>query len=322
MSASIEALAKKIENHTSEDLLMDLPVEGACVFRIRRTHEPIPTLYKPMICLIAQGSKNCHIGDNTFHYASGDLFINFLPIPVETEVISASEAEPLLSVAMHINLVRLADMVVKIERAQTKPSGSTTSSATSIVTGPAPACLIELFGRLLDVSHNKMDAEILGESITDEIYYRLLTSKYGNELRTLLSQYGQIQPISRAVSFIHDNMHRNFQVNELAEMTNMSKTSFFNSFKRIMHVAPNQYIKSTKLRKAQSLLTQGMQANEASYEVGYNSFSQFSREYKRLFGYSPSETTRHIGADHPVPVGQEAIIASNSATVDFGWGSF
>jgi len=162
------------------------------------------------------------------------------------------------------------------------------------VEGPAPENLIELFCKLLDVGLNTMDALILGDSIVDEIYYRLLTSDYGLELRILLNQYGQIQPISRAVNYIHDNMHRTIQVNELADMVNMSKTTFFNAFKKIMHVAPNQYIKSTRLRKAQLLLTQGMQANEASYNVGYNSFSQISREYKRLFGFSPSETVANV----------------------------
>lgn len=139
-----------------------------------------------------------------------------------------------------------------------------------------------------------MDAAILGGPVIDEIYYRLLTSDYGIGLRMLLNSYGQIQPISRAVSYIHDNLHRTIHINELADMTNMSKTTFFNAFKKIMHVAPNQYIKSIRLRKAQLLLKQGMLANQASYNVGYNSFSQFSREYKRLFGFPPSETAAHI----------------------------
>lgn len=322
MRENIQTLAEKIKSHAQEDLFLQLPVDGACVFRIKHTHSPIPTLYKPMICLIAQGSKNCHIGENTFNYSAGDIFINFLPMPVETEVIKASDDKPLLSAAMHINLVKLADMILKIERAEPKQAIHQLSTASSIVTGPAPDELIELFGKLLDVSHNPMDAEILGESITDEIYYRLLTSHYGVELRILLNQYGQIQPISRAVNYIHENMDKTFQISELAEMTNMSKTTFFNAFKKIMHVAPNQYIKSTKLRKAQLFLIQGMQANEASYKVGYNSFSQFSREYKRLFGYSPSETTSNVTASTTIPQPREEIVASNQAMADFNWGRF
>lgn len=320
MTSTVKTLSDKIKSHAKTELLNQLPVSGACVFKIGQTHKPIPTLYEPMICLIAQGSKNCHIGENTFNYSTGDLFINFLPIPVDTEVVSASDEQPLLSVAIHIDLVKLADMVLKIERAQTDQAAPASETATSIVTGPAPNDLIELFCRLLDVSHNKLDAEILGDSLIDEIYYRLLTSQYGNALRILLNQYGQIQPISRAINYIHENMHRTFHVSELAEMTNMSKTSFFNSFKKIMHVAPNQYIKSTKLRKAQLLLSQGIQANEASYKVGYNSFSQFSREYKRLFGYSPSETLKHISATNSlVPLPSDELLLQSTQLIDTNW---
>ena len=294
MSGKLQLLAEKISNHVHGDLFSLLPVDGVCVFRASETHYPIPTLYEPMICLLAQGAKNCHIGEKTISYSAGDLFINFLPNPINTEITQASKEKPLLAAGININLVKLADMILKIERVEPDKYSSQLSTASSIVTGAAPEILIELFCKLLDVAHNRMDSLILGNSIIDEIFYRLLTSEYGLELRILLNQYGQIQPISRAVNYIHDNIHRTIQVNELADLANMSKTTFFNTFKKIMHVAPNQYIKSTRLRKAQLLLTQGMQANEASYNVGYNSFSQFSREYKRLFGFSPSETAANV----------------------------
>jgi AraC-like DNA-binding protein len=321
MNGQLGILADKIKSHAQKELLTELPIGGACVFKIGRTHAPIPTLYRPMICLIAQGSKNCHIGEETFSYSTGDVFINFLPMPVETEVISASDDEPLLSVAMHINLVKLADMILKIERVQSDLGSKQVASVSNIVTGPAPDKLIELFSKLLDVANDPMDAEILGEAVSNEIYYRLLTSHYGEQLRILLNQYGQIQPISKAVTYIHDNLHRTFQVSDLAEMVNMSKTTFFNSFKKVMHVAPNQYIKSTRLRKAQLLLTKGIQANEASYHVGYNSFSQFSREYKRLFGYSPSQTAAHIGASHPIPMPQSLVMTNHDFSMKSSWAS-
>ena len=294
MKSNIQLLAEKVAAQAQEKLIHDISVQGGCVFKASEVHSPIPTLYEPMICLIAQGAKNCHVGKKTFSYAEGDLFINFLPLPVDTEITRATPENPLLSAAMRIDLVKLADMVLKIERADPALKANQLVSATSIVTGPAPDKLIDLFCKLLDAAENPVDAIILGESIIDEIYYRLLTSEYGTELRILLNQYGQIQPISRAVDFIHSNMNKAIQVNELADMTNMSKTRFFNTFKKIMHVPPNQYIKSIKLRKAQLLLSSGKQANEVSYEVGYNSFSQFSREYKRLFGFSPSETVLNM----------------------------
>ena len=291
----IRTLADTISSHALEEGYSELTIPNTGVYKSTVCHKPIPTIYEPVLCLVAQGAKNCHIGDDTFCYKGGDVFINFLAMPATAEIIEASNDEPHLSVVLSIDLIKLSEIILKIEQLSPDQPGGASSTVSSVMTSPAPNGLVELFIKLLNVAHNPMDAQILGESIVNEIYYRLLTCKYyGSDLRGLLNQYGQIQPISRAVTFIHDNMDKTIQINDLAGMANMSKTTFFNAFKKIMHVAPNQYIKSTKLRKAQQLLSQGIQANEASYNLGYNSFSQFSREYKRLFGFPPSETMANV----------------------------
>ena len=194
-----------------------------------------------------------------------------------------------------IDLVCLADMVLKIERFDESLIGDKTNNKdfeekSSIVLSKANDDVTDLFIKLVKTSQSDLDAKVLSDAIINEIYFRLLTSEHGAALRVLLNQYGQIQPISKAISHIHDNLKRNLQVNELAAIANMSKTAFFTTFKKLMHLSPNQYIKATKLQKAQTLLKQGMQANSASFEVGNNSFSQFSREYKRFFGFPPSHT--------------------------------
>ena len=295
MNDRLQDLINLIKHHEKADGFSELPIAGCGIFSAYAPHAMTPTLYEPMICLVAQGAKTCSVGDQTYRYAKGDLFINFLPLPVETAIKQASRESPFLSVVIHVDLIRLADMILKIDRIKPVTRAPLPASGSSIMTGPSPDSLILQFIRLLDIANNEQDALILGDAVIGELYYRLLTSDYGQELRQLLNQYGQIRPISRVVTHIHDNMHRPIQIHELAEMANMSKTSFFSAFKKIMHVSPNQYIKSTKLRKAHVLLTQGMRANEASYKVGYNSFSQFSREYKRLFGVPPSETS---GSQH------------------------
>lgn len=295
MTRPIQDLIDLINHHKINEGFSELPMAGCGVFTAHAPHAMTPTLYEPMICLVAQGAKTCSLGDHTYRYAAGDLFINFLPIPVETEIQQASPDVPFLAVVISIDLIRLADMILKIDHVKPTTRAEAHGSGSSVMTGPSPDSLIQQFIRLLTIAGTPLDAHILGDAMIDELYYRLLTSDYGAELRLLLNQYGQIRPISRVVTHIHDNMHRPIQINELADMANMSKTSFFSAFKKIMHVSPNQYIKSTKLRKAHVLLAQGMRANEASYQVGYNSFSQFSREYKRLFGMPPSETS---GSQH------------------------
>jgi AraC-like DNA-binding protein len=124
----------------------------------------------------------------------------------------------------------------------------------------------------------------------DEIYYRVLCGERGGDLRILLQQRGEIHRISKAVDYIHQNLDKPVSVADLAGMVYMSKTRFYEAFKAVMHSSPLQYAKSVKLHQAQVLIREGRKAKEAGYLVGYNSPAQFSREYKRRFGFAPSAT--------------------------------
>ena len=290
MSKKLDQLNTLLTSYATEDGFTKSLINGAGMFRASKKHEQTPAFYDPFICILSQGAKRCKVGDNTLMYQKGDFFINFLPMPVSTEVIEATAEKPLLSAALDINLVRLADMVLRIERLEGVMPDNPCDKLSCLMVGKANEQLIDLFIKLLSLGQNKLDAEILGEQVIDEIYYRMLTSEHGYALRMLLNQHGGIQPISRVVNYIHEHTNRSIQIQELTELANMSKTTFFNAFKQLMHVPPMQYIKSSKLQKAQVLLKQGMTANEASFNVGYNSFSQFSREYKRFFGFPPSQT--------------------------------
>lgn len=290
-SSKIESLFQLLSSREPDEGQNPGYVAGSGVFKASMPHSKQPMFYEPLICLVTQGEKVCHVGEQTLTYKKGDFFINMLPIPVKAEISVASVEKPFLSATLAVDLVKLADMVLKIEKVeQNTASVPETQTSSCLMVGKACDGLITAFHRLVTLGASEKDAAVLGESTIDEIYYRILMSDYGFALRKLLSQYGQVQPISKAVSFIHDNLSKNIPIQELASLSNMSKTTFFNTFKRLMHIPPNQYIKSSKLQKAQMLLKNGTQATEASYRVGYNSFSQFSREYKRLFGYPPSET--------------------------------
>lgn len=125
MSDYISKLNDLLSQQVLEDGFTPLCIDGVGVFRATQTHECMPAFYEPMICLIGQGAKNCHVGDSIFRYQSGNFFINFLPMPVITEVMAANRDQPFLSATLSINLVRLADMVLRIERTE---SGETRSN--------------------------------------------------------------------------------------------------------------------------------------------------------------------------------------------------
>ena len=286
----IESLNEQLSNIALNDGFTQTKVENVHLFKSSSVQEPSANFYDPFVCLVTQGVKHCYVGDTCFKYQAGDFFINFLPSPVRTQVTKASQQQPFLSAALTIDLSRIADLVLKIDRIDNQVMEKSSTSSSCMITGKASHELIAAFTRLVRVSQNKLDSAILSEACIDEVYYRILTSEYGFVLHHLLNQFGQIQPISKTVSHIHNNIDRTIAIEELASIAHMSKTSFFNAFKQLMHIPPLQYIKSTKLQKAQILLKQGVMASEACYQVGYNSFSQFSREYKRHFGFSPSET--------------------------------
>jgi AraC-like DNA-binding protein len=209
---------------------------------------------------------------------------------VETEIVEASPDKPFLAAGIRMDLGRLADVLLRTQRATGAGTVPASADPSALMSVPLNDKLLDPMVRLLESLAEPADAAVLGDAIVDEIYYRILTGERGSELRMLLHHRGEIERISRAVQFIHQNVDRPVSVDELAGMVYMGRTNFYETFRDVMHLSPLQYAKSVKLAKAQTLLREGKNANEAGYLVGYNSPSQFSREYKRHFGYAPSAT--------------------------------
>jgi len=212
------------------------------------------------------------------------------PMAVEVEFVEASPEVPFLAAGVVMDLGRMADVLLRIDRldgAAAKPIPTDPSAVFSV---PLSDNLLDPMIRLLETLSKPRDAAILGESIVDEVYYRLLSGDRASELRSLLQQRGEIQRISKAVEYIHQNLDKPVSVEQLADMVYMGRTSFYETFRAVMHSSPLQYAKSVKLLKAQMLIQEGKNASEAGYMVGYNSPAQFSREYKRHFGFAPSAT--------------------------------
>ena len=275
-----------------------LPKEGykfifrdlVAISRESRLHKKEPQFFPPAILLVGQGSKSCYVGDQTFDYGAGNILVTMLPIPVAVVVTEASAERPLLAAGVGIDFARLANVLLKIENADQDAFQPIQANASSIFSTTVKNQLLDAFIRLLETSEDTRDAEVLSDAIIDEIYYRILMDERNGELRYLLQKRGEIQRISRAVEHIHQNLDQPVSVEGLAELVHMSRSAFFDKFKDVMHVSPLQYAKSVKLHTAQTLIQEGKKANEAGYLVGYNSPAQFSREYKRHFGFVPSAT--------------------------------
>jgi AraC-like DNA-binding protein len=287
---TFEKLACLVEQHAREEGANMTPIPGFGTVKLSSTQVKSPAIDARGLFVVTQGRKNCYVGDRVYEYSAGKVLMMFHPLAVEVEFVEASPEKPFLAVGMLVELGRLADVLLKIERVEGVASSAQAPDPSGVFELPLTDRLLDPIIRLLESLAHPTDAAVLGESIVDELYYRILSGESGGELRVLLQQRGHIQRISKAVEHIHQNVDKPVSVEQLAAMVHMSRTSFYESFRDVMHLSPLQYAKSVKLDRAQSLIRAGSNATEAGYQVGYNSPAQFSREYKRHFGYSPSAT--------------------------------
>lgn len=291
VSSNFQKLSNLIAEQTNQEGPNRTILKNVITFKNSFSSGKSPIIDHPAIWIIAQGQKSIYVGSQKFKFNPGDLAVLLLPMALECEFASASQENPFLMASLFIDLRQLADVSLKLDRidgAVQKPAACDPSGMFSI---PFSDSLMDPFIRLFTVLKNPKEAEFLGQSIIDEIYFRLLSTNRGGQMRYFLEQRGEIQRISKAVQHIHQNLDQPVSVEMLAEMVHMSQTSFYENFKKVLHLSPLQYAKSVKLDRAQALIREGKKANEAGFLVGYNSPAQFSREYKRHFGFAPSMTT-------------------------------
>jgi AraC-like DNA-binding protein len=285
-----EELVALLRRHASQEGMRKTRLDNLYVYKASEPLVRSPAVYEPLIVIAGQGRKRCYVGDKRYEYRGGNYLVLFLPMPVEVELLHATPEEPFLAAYIAVDLVRLADISLKMDRLSSRAAISAPVDPSGIYTAPLNDQLADTVIRLLRLLDDPLDASMLGASIVDEIYYRILRDERGADIQRLLEQRGQIQRISRAVEHIHQNLSEPVAVDRLAQMVGLSSSGFYKSFKQVMHVSPLQYAKSVKLFRAQALIREGKNASEAGYMVGYNSPAQFSREYKRHFGFSPSAT--------------------------------
>ena len=265
-------------------------LNNVVIARESEPHAGIRTVYQPFLVAVGQGQKYCFVGDQRYEYGPGSGLVVLLPMPVQTEIVGVTPENPFLAAVIGLDLDQLSDLLLKVERVENFPAEATTEDVSGIYSILLTDDLIRPILRLFEVLQSERDTAVLSESIIEEIHYRLLCHEHGAALRTLLRQRVHIQRITRAVDYIHQNLEKPVSVEELAQMVHMSRATFYEHFKAVMHMSPLQYAKSMKLFQARKYISEGKNASEAGYLVGYNSPAQFSREYKRHFGYSPSAT--------------------------------
>jgi AraC-like DNA-binding protein len=292
----LERLVSLMEECAPSEGVNLCSIDGVGTYRASAPQGRKPMIDVPAVWIVGQGKKNCYVGGRKYEYRPGNAVVMFYPMAVEVEIVEASPETPLLVAGVAVDLGRVAEVLLRLDRVDGAVPKPVSVDPSGVFSTPLTDSLLDPLIRLFESLSDPRDASMLGESIVDEIYYRLLSGERAAELRYLLQQRGQIQMISKAVAHIHQNVDKPVSVEELAGMVHMSRPTFYENFRAVMHISPLQYAKSVKLTRAQALIVEGKKANQAGYMVGYNSPAQFSREYKRHFGFSPSAT---LGAAAP-----------------------
>ncbi|RDE19523.1 AraC family transcriptional regulator [Motiliproteus coralliicola] len=287
-ASPLTQLRDLIDRHAPHEGLNETPISQLVTFRGSESYRGKPTMYEPMLILAAQGQKFLYLEGKQFAYGAGQLLAIFTPMAFECEVVGASPDQPMLGMAICLDRHRLASLLLKMEQVQPQHDMPEVDNSSAVFSAPIGDKLMQTSLRLLQCLDDPAEASVLGESIIDEVYYRILSDERGGALKVLLRQQGPIQQISRVVEYLHENLDQTIAVDELAATVNMSVSGFHKKFKEVMHLSPLQYTKLIRLNKAQTYLMAGHSVSEAGYRVGYNSPAQFSREYKRQFGTAPS----------------------------------
>ncbi len=274
-------LAELIARYAKQDGAHETAIPRLHVFRRSTPSEPVHAVHKAAICFIAQGRKQMIVGEEVFHYGPSQHLLVSMDLPVMGRVIEASEAEPYLGMKLEFDLDLAAEMILKIP-APTEEMGL------GVATRQTSPELLDAAIRLLRLHESPEDAAELAPLIEREIIYRLLKSDQCGCVRRMLQPQAHHRHVGRAITWIKENYTRSFSIEEVASLSGMSPSSLHQHFREATAMSPLQYQKQLRLQEARRLiLSRSIDAATAGHSVGYDSPSQFSREYKRLFGAPP-----------------------------------
>jgi AraC-like DNA-binding protein len=284
-------LADRIALWTAGKNLFESPIKGLNLHRWETPTEPTSYMLAPSICLIGQGRKRLFLGEDTYVYDTHRFLITSVDLPVVTQIIEATPEKPYLGLTMEMDLRVIAQLMLDNHMSSTHQPNDRRGIAVSEVSIP----LLDAFNRLLDLLEHPNDISALAPLIQQEIFYRLLQGEQGSRLRQITSIGNHGYQIAKAIDWLKVNFSKPIKVAELAGKVGLSVSAFHNHFRSMTAMSPLQFQKKMRLNEARRLmLTEHIDASKAAFEVGYESPSQFNREYSRLFGAPPMRDIKSL----------------------------
>jgi AraC-like DNA-binding protein len=269
------------------------------ILRSNRALSRTPVLYDPGIVIVCQGRKRGYFGDQLYLYDERHYLAVSVPVPFGMET-DATRERPLLALYLHLDFTLAAELAEQIDREGVTEHAQ---APQSMMSTPMDDAMQASVLRFLEAMHRPLEAAVLGPGLLRELYFRVLTGAQGSSMREALAMRGQFGRIGRSLRLIHASYAQPLDVTQLADEAGMSIPSFHSHFKAITQVSPMQYVKSTRLHQARLLMVrESLTAEAAGHAVGYTSPSQFSREFKRLFGRTPAAETKRMRESFAIPV--------------------
>lgn len=278
-------LARLIGRNIGADGVHTTAIPRLFLIRASQPTAPLHALHEPAVCIVAQGRKQVMLADELYLYGPAQCLVVSIDLPVVGQVIEATPEAPYLCLRLDLDLGQLSALMMEAGLSAFADPGP----GLGLSINPVEPALLDAVMRLVRLLETPQDISILSPLIEREILYRLLSSEYSARLRQIALADNRLQSVTRAISWLKRNYAEPFRIETIAREARMSASALHHHFKTVTAMSPLQYQKQLRLQEARRLmLGQSMDAATASLSVGYESPSQFSREYRRLFGAPPS----------------------------------
>jgi AraC-like DNA-binding protein len=291
----LDEIRGRIAAHARPELVT--PIDGLLLSKVATTATTEYSLTEPLLVVMAQGGKRLLLGDQLYEYRAGDCLVVTASLPVTGHWIDMDGSGEALGMGLVLRPPAIAALLVQ---AQSGPWSRGTAAAPAIATGKASPELLDAAARMLRLLDHPADAPVLAPLITQEILWRLLAGPLGETIRQIGLADSDVSHVSRAIAWIRDNYAKSMRIDDLARLSGMSVSAFHRHFRAVTAMSPLQFQKRMRLQHARSLLVaHPRDIAGVGHRVGYDSPSQFNREYRRLFGAPPGQDAERLRAQAP-----------------------
>ncbi|MFN3809021.1 MAG: AraC family transcriptional regulator N-terminal domain-containing protein [Roseateles asaccharophilus] len=281
----LDTFRDAIARHAAEDGTHVTPLPGTKLIRCSSPTLPMPVIYEPTVCFVAQGRKRAVLGETVFHYDPRTYLVASVALPIMGTVVEASAELPYLSVQLDLDPVVLGEIALRLPRAVKDDEAVSGLTLNEMTPG-----LVDAVTRLVRLLDEPQDMHALAPIAMQEIFYRLLSGPNGGAIHAMTQLGSRHAQVARAILWIRAHFSEGFRIDDLAEMASMSRSTFHEHFKAVTAMTPLEYRTQLRLQEARRLMvSEGLDAGNAGFRVGYESPSQFSRDYSRLFGLPPGK---------------------------------